>query len=436
MVQRSFLNEILSRVSRQSWTTPDTDESADQDIITLTEQLLANASEASGLMLAREILDRFEALNPQDATAFFVHLATGLGQDDDAIRQEIANWSEQDSAATRQLHFASEPRSQDLIRILNRVPGATQRLVAMRAALLQRVNDHPELASLDLDFKHLFSSWFNRGFLEIRRIEWSTSAAILEKIIAYEAVHEISGWNDLRRRVGDPDRRLFAFFHPAMPTEPLIFVEVALTNAVPSAIGPILSDDRVRSDPEQATTAVFYSISNCHAGLRGISFGNFLIKQVVSELLRELPQLTTFVTLSPVPGLRRWIEHALKNNDPLLTEAARDVLHSLSVDDVPPPVFCTHIAALYLTRARHALGSARDPVAHFHLGNGAELHAVHSGADQSRRGFAAAWGVMVNYLYDGATVDQNHQAYAADYSIAASENVLAAIAKTKEYRDV
>jgi len=333
--------------------------------------------------------------------------------------------------SARMIHSASEPPSQELIRRLNRVPGATARLVAMRGQLLTLLRGNPDLHGLDADFQHLFSSWFNRGFLEIRRIDWSTPAAILEKIIAYEAVHEITGWDDLRQRVADPDRRLFAFFHPAMPADPLIFVEVALVAEIPSAIAPILDQDRDRTNPAEANVAVFYSISNCQAGLRGISFGNFLIKQVVTELQRELKGLDCFVTLSPVPGLRRWVEQG-DNAERILGAETHAMLAGLNDDQRPEPQMAREIAARYLTEARRTSGTVFDPVAHFHLGNGAVLHRIHAEADLSRRGIRNSWGVMVNYLYDGDKIETNHQAYATDRTIAASGAVRSLAIKKKK----
>lgn len=425
MPQRSFLSDVLRRIAGSGRIGRGARDADDTDLIDLCHDLMANHGEALGLVTAQRILHRFAALPMQDKAAFFQAVQDQFGVDDAALSAAVAAWSPGDAAAARAIHFASEPRSQELIRRINQVPGATARLVSMRADLLEIDRQSPGLGGLDQDFRHLFSSWFNRGFLEIRRIDWSTPADILEKIIAYEAVHEISGWLDLRQRVGDPDRRLFAFFHPAMPSEPLIFVEVALTRDTPGAIAPILSGDRDRLEPEQARTAVFYSISNCQKGLRGISFGNFLIKQVVAELQRELPGLNTFVTLSPVPGLRRWAERALASGDPLLSATDRDILQALDGDDRPPPAFAAHLAALYLTRARHARGTALDPVAHFHLSNGAVLHRVHPEADLGRRGIRNSWGVMVNYLYDGDRIEAHHQAYATDRSIAASPEVRA-----------
>jgi malonyl-CoA decarboxylase len=249
----------------------------------------------------------------------------------------------------------------------------------------------PELEAVDHDITHLLGSWFNRGFLELRRIDWSTPASILEKLIEYEEVHEIRGFPDLKRRL-ERDRRCFAFFHPALPGEPLIFVEVAFVNELPSAVGPILALDGVVGEPRQARCAVFYSITSCQEGLKGISFGNFLIKQVAEDLHAELPNLKTFATLSPVPGLRRWAQQRLGDRVP----TGRAELESL--------------AAWYLTREWRE-GHVLDPVARFHLGNGARLERINFAADPSPKGEAQSFGFMVNYVYDLSTVERNHEEY-------------------------
>ncbi len=423
--QRSFLSDILRRVTWAGLGQAGKGR-ADQGLPAQCHDLLSDPSEASRLVRAQRILDLLDDQTPGALRDFFAVLAGEFGADDAALQKAITAWAPGDTAAARRIHFAAEPASQELIRALNSVPGATARLVRLREALLAHVAGDPALAGLDQDFQHLFASWFNRGFLEIRRIDWSTPANILEKIIAYEAVHEITGWDDLRQRVGDPDRRLFAFFHPAMPSEPLIFVEVALERDIPGAISPILNVDRDRMAAEQATTAVFYSISNCQNGLRGISFGNFLIKQVVAELQRELPQLATFVTLSPVPGLRRWAERAVQGDDPALPEDLRQALQPvIAAKQAPGPDLAQRLAAIYLTGARHPKGRILDPVAHFHLGNGAMLHRIHADADPSARGMENAWGVMVNYLYVAPKIETNHEAYAAKHQVIASSEVKA-----------
>ena len=316
------------------------------------------------------------------------------------------------------LSTASEPKRQELLRRLNQPVGATAELVAMRVDLLARLKDHPDLARTNLDFVHLLRSWFNRGFLVLQQINWDTSARILDKIVAYEAVHHINDLDDLRRRLYPPDRRCFAFFHPAMPDEPLIFVEVALTDAIPGSIDAVLSDQRTPLEAEQAKAAVFYSISNCQRGLSGISFGNLLIKQVVSELSFTCPQIESYVTLSPIPGLNKWL--AKQTEDEVYGIAAQSVLDgSASADDVRA------MAARYFMFAKRDDGVPNDPVARFHLGNGAKIHDIHAGADTSRNGAAQSSGAMVNYLYDLTQTERNHESYAMDGTVTASRAVRA-----------
>jgi len=300
---------------------------------------------------------------------------------------------------------AAEPKRQELIRRLNSVPQATGELVSMRADLLKLTKSDAALAALDFDFQHLFSSWFNRGFLVLRPITWESPAHVLDKIIAYEAVHAIDSWDDLRRRLAPEDRRCFAFFHPAMADEPLIFVEVALTKGIPNSVQDLLSEERDSIIASEADTAVFYSISNCQAGLANISFGNSLIKQVAMDLSLALPGLKTYVTLSPIPGLNAWLaEHEI---DP-------------KAQDEPA---LRALAAHYLLEAKRQSGAPRDAVARFHLGNGAQIHKIHASADVSEKGMAQSSGVMVNYLYDLAKVSQNHERFAATGKISAASEI-------------
>ncbi len=285
-----------------------------------------------------------------------------------------------------------------------------------------------ELASLDRDVTHLLSSWFNRGFLVLRRIDWSTPANILEKIIRYEAVHEIRDWNDLRRRIDPIDRRCYAFFHPALNDEPLIFVEVALTETIPGAIAPLLAEQREPVPIERARTAVFYSISNTQRGLGGISFGSFLIKQVVEELRRELPKLDTFVTLSPVPGFMQWLKQA---TDVPLSDEDRQLLEALGKPDwfenaelaAQLRTVLEPLAAYYFLKARTPKGRLIDSVARFHLGNGARLERINWLGDLSPKGMRESAGIMVNYLYRLDDIEKNHEAYANNGEVIASSAV-------------
>lgn len=385
----------------------------------LCDELLSHRGEATGAAIGLAVLDRFEGLDADGKRAFFNELNDRFGVDTDAMQSAFAVWSESKHVNdARACHFLSEPKSQELIRRLNRVSGGTARLIEMRNSLLRELKNNPDLAGLDNDFRHLLGSWFNRGFLELRRIDWNTSAEILEKIIAYEAVHEITGWDDLRRRVAAPDRRLYAFFHPALLNEPLIFVEVALSNSIPEAIGPIISKPNSTIDPLTAKVAVFYSISNCKTGLRGISFGNFLIKQVVEELRRELEALETFVTLSPIPGLRRWAQQAAGGGGAAhLSENELSLIAELEASGTPPSdpekiAAFTQLAAKYLVYGKSPGGRTVDPVARFHLGNGACLEQINPAADLSARGMATSWGGMVNYLYDLKNIERNHETFA------------------------
>src|SRR6516162_1067573 len=311
----SFFGELLQTISERGRSLLDrtrerrglTAEST-ESLVDLCEELLSNRGEASGVALAREILARYADLTIGPRIAFFESLATKFGTDGARINAAVRAWQEMPSdAAAAELHAAAEPRRQELLRRLNLAPHGTSALVEMRGQLLEVLGRRDDLVAVDADFEYLFSSWFNRGFLVLRRIDWSTPAVVLEKIIRYEAVHQIRDWDDLRARIDPPDRRCYAFFHPALVDEPLIFVEVALTEDIPDAIAPILAAEREPLPLKRAATATFYSISNCQRGLSGVSFGHFLIKQVVEEISREMPRLSTFVTLSPVPGFARWL---------------------------------------------------------------------------------------------------------------------------------
>ena len=405
----------------------DADNRADRLVETCRE-LVAGRGEASGVALAAEIVGRYNTLDPLDHAAFFRALSDDFGPDRERVMAAIANFaSDGDEAAASEIHYASEPRRHELFRRLNRAPGGTAALVAMRADLLQLVNQNPSFAIVDRDFLHLFGSWFNRGFLVLRRIDWSSPAALLEKIIRYEAVHEIGDWDELRRRIDPADRRCYAFFHPRLVDEPLIFVEVALTLAHPAAIAPLLAEERAHVAPDKARVAAFYSISSCQQGLAGVNFGNFLIKQVVEEIRRELPAIETFVTLSPVPGFRAWLE---TTEDPAIAPMKSAALQLASEDNWPTPGVAAKLraaleplAAYYFLKARRPDGRVLDPVARFHLGNGARLERIDWDGDLSPKGLAESFGIMVNYLYDLDEIERNHEAYVNRGQIAASATV-------------
>ena len=436
----SFFGELLQTISERGRALLARDRrgapsARSESLVELCEDLLSGRGEASGVALAREILERYAELTTGPRIAFFEALAERFGTDPAGIERAVAAWRANPSDLTAaEIHAASEPRRQELFRRLNLAPGGTAALVRMREQLMDLLDHRQEdLAAVDADFVHLFSSWFNRGFLVLRRIDWSTPAIVLEKIIRYEAVHEIRGWDDLRRRIDPPDRRCFAFFHPALVDEPLIFVEVAVERDIPGAIAPILASGRQQFvEPDKSRIAVFYSISNCQRGLTGVSFGNFLIKQVVEEICRELPKLTTFVTLSPVPGFAHWLAGELKNENSSAISASDRVTFELLERPhwwTDPEIFTQleeplmRAAGWYFLRARSKRGTPVDPVARFHLGNGARLERINWLADTSDRAIAQAYGLMVNYLYDLDDIEKNHEAYAEGRAVVASSAV-------------
>jgi malonyl-CoA decarboxylase len=431
----SFFGELLQTISDRGRSLIDRRErrgvtlQSTANLVDLCEELLSNRGEASGAALAREILALYSELTIGPRIAFFESLATKFGPDKSRIEAALQAWRDAPTDITAAaIHEASEPRRQELLRRLNLAPQGTKALVEMRGQLLDVLSRREDLAAVDSDFEHLFSSWFNRGFLVMRRIDWSTPAVILEKIIRYEAVHQIRDWDDLRARIDPPDRRCYAFFHPALIDEPLIFVEVALTRDIPRGIAPILATKREPLDPERANTAVFYSISNCQRGLAGVSFGSFLIKQVVAEVGREMPRLSTFVTLSPVPGFAAWLTRQRASAAPTIPEADRAALAALdsdnwwetqgAIEQLREPLL--RAAATYFMAGRTASGAPIDPVARFHLGNGARLERLDWPADLSERGRKQSYGLMVNYLYDLGDIEKNHEAYAESRAVIAA----------------
>jgi malonyl-CoA decarboxylase len=434
----SFFGELLQTISERGRSLIDRARdrrgdaaSRSASLIELCEELLSGRGEASGVALAREILTAYSDLTVGPRIAFFEALATRFSVDRERIDTAVDAWTRSGTdEAAGDLHVATEPRRQELFRRLNLAPGGTASLVSMREDLMDALVRREDLSPVDQDFVHLFSSWFNRGFLVLRRIDWSTPAIVLEKIIRYEAVHQIRDWEDLRRRIDPPDRRCYAFFHPALNDQPLIFVEVAFTNGIPRAIAPILEKNGNTLAPDRANTAVFYSISNCQRGLSGVSFGSFLIKQVVEEVSREFPRLSTFVTLSPAPGFASWLASERKSDGPMLTSQDLAALSELDTPDwwrdggperLKEPML--HAAATYFLSARSRNGGALDPVARFHLGNGARLEQLNPLGDLSEKGLAQSHGLMVNYQYDIDDIEKNHEAYAENRIIVAATGI-------------
>lgn len=397
-------------------------------LLLLCRRLLSERGEANSVAIARQLVAGFAALEDASRASFFEHLARDFDPDPQAVLASAQAYAREPSAAhLMQLTRDAEPPRQELLRRINRLPGGTAHIVAMRRALLPRLHEQPELAAVEADFLHLLGSWFNPGFLRLQRVDWHSPAHLLEQLIRHEAVHAIDGWEDLRRRL-QPDRRCFAFFHPQLPDEPLIFVEVALLPEMPAAITPLIDKASAPQPPAGYRVAAFYSISNCQPGLRGVSLGNFLIKRVAGELQRELPRLRTFCTLSPVPGLARWLragapcEGLPRQRAQRLAQARQTLLEACGGDlDTLASAEALHalepaaaqalqrLAALYLVHA--STGAGGDPVARFHLDNGARLERLNPLGDLSAKGRRQSFGMMVNYLYDLDKVEAHHEQF-------------------------
>ena len=401
------------------------------------DELIKERGQSVSFGLAARAISHYKKLDPSFRTEFYEALSTRYDPDVDSITNALEHHKSKRNAETLiELIRATEPPRQELLRRLNRVPSGTSIILKMREEILKNMKSAPALRAVDADFEHLLSSWFNPGFLELKRLDWMTPAHLLEKVIQHEAVHEIDGWGDLRRRL-EPDRRLYAYFHPALPNEPLIFVEVALVEEMPQSIPPLL--DRSKSpdmDKQHYKIATFYSISNCQPGLKGIHLGNFLIKRVAEDLKAEFPTLKTFCTLSPIPSLSdylgkgpRWLVgrycakqltrlesdfkelgpelQTLSKSNTSLTQANQDRLMRL--------------CAAYLAQTSPDEAIRSDPVAKFHLNNGAILERVNLAADLSSKGLKQSFGLMVNYRYDLDKVEENHEKFLSGQTVCSKD---------------
>lgn len=388
--------------------------------------LLTDLGESSKIAVAEQALLDYEVLNLTQRESFFKHMNDDFNADPEQVQDAYEKWSVSENSTTLSCLFeAVEPKRQALLRQLNLADNATLQLMKMRADLLAATIENHDLIAIDNDFVHLFRSWFNRGFLVLKRIDWDTPASILEKIVKYEAVHKISGWDDLRRRLDAHDRRCYGFFHPATGDEPLIFVEVALCEGVSKAISPLLTANHL---PKQTRfdTAIFYSISNCQKGLKGISFGNFLIKQVVIELEQEIPSLLKFATLSPVPGFTTWAQYKAQN-DPnvhtLVSILSQKNWHKEEVLQAELRPHVLQLVARYIVDTKPSSKSLVDPVARFHLGNGACVEDIIWPADLSNKGLSESYGVMINYWYELNQIASRHEAFVQHKNVAMSKAV-------------
>ena len=422
------------------------------DIRFLCQKLLSERGEASQTALAQEVINIYREMTSEQRLAFFEILCREFAPDEAAILRAVADYQRMPSTASlAALTTVVEPPRQELFRRINTAAHGTETLVAMRGHVLELSDEHRDLLALDADLRHLFKSWFNRGFLRLERISWQTSALILEKLILYESVHEINGWPDLRRRL-EADRRCFAFFHPALTDEPIIFIEVALTKGLTGELEPLLDIHAPALAPAQADTAIFYSINNCLRGLRGVPFGNFLIKQVVSELAAEFPQIRRYSTLSPLPGFSRALLDR-QNEDGftrdrlsrLLADYAQNLIQAAQLPDPVEALFhllqqplqyrdilaepLRRLALAYLTQAHHE-SKLCDSVATFHLSNGARLERINPFGNLRPYGLKASFGVTANYRYLTAKLEENHERFVRDGEIEVSSGLL------HEYRTI
>ncbi|HEX5227348.1 MAG TPA: malonyl-CoA decarboxylase [Bryobacteraceae bacterium] len=380
--------------------------------------------------MATEALDAYQALDERGRRAFFESLIREFSPDPEEVGQAGDAYRKNPTPENlARLQEVVEPPRQELFRRLNQVPDGTRILVSMRAQVLDESDRNPRLKPIAADLAHLFASWFNRGFLALRRIDWRTSAVILEKLIQYEAVHQIQGWHDLRRRL-EADRRCYAFFHPALPDEPIIFIEVALTKTLSDKVQMLLDPNSPVGDAESAEWAIFYSITNCQEGLRGVPFGNFLIKQVVEDVSRDLPRIRKFATLSPIPGFKKWLTEKLPA---LEGSKLASFAHAISALDSPQwmedPSLCVELQRYLLPLAAHYLLYAKkgqeplDPVARFHLKNGARLERINWLGDVSAAGLQRSAGLTANYVYKLDDLERNHEQYVREQKVRASREI-------------
>lgn len=387
-------------------------------------ELLSERGEISGARIAAGILTSYQSLDKTARGRFFDLLIRDFSPDPEEVGRAGDAYRDDPSPATlARLQHVVEPPRQELFRRLNIAPGATRVLVEMRADLLREPGENSSREPIGADLQHLLISWFNRGFLVLERIDWKTPANVLEKLIQYEAVHQIHGWSDLRRRLA-ADRRCYGFFHPALPEEPIIFIEVALTRGMSDKVQPLLDPSSAVADPDSADCALFYSITNCQVGLRGVPFGSFLIKQVVEDLGSEFSKIRRFATLSPVPGFRAWLE---ENRAALGLGRVEWLLQGSSWCQDERLVAEAKAALLPLC-ARYLLGEKQgkeliDPVARFHLRNGARLERINWMGDTSQKGFERSVGLTVNYVYRLGDLEKNHESYTRESKIAASYEI-------------
>ena len=383
-----------------------------KDINKAVDSVMSTTGEVSSLVYAEHLLNLIENQDDNGLKKFLLNLLSNYDIDTGKLIEDVKTYNnDKNDQNLKKINISAEPKWIELFRRLNSTSNGTSRLVKLRERI--RALEDSDLKAFDSGLLKLFKYWFNPSFLVLEKIDWETPANILEKIIEYEAVHEINSWDDLRARLAPLDRQCFAFFHPLIPNDPLIFVEVALCSETPKSIQEIIKIDREETDIEKVNTAIFYSISNCQNGLLGISFGNFLIKKVAKTLKRELPELNQFLTLSPIPGLMKWMEEYA----PITFERCGD--GNCSDDELMKK------AIKFLTESDRKDGMPNDPVGRFHVGNGASLERINLNADLSEKGLLQSYGVMANYLYDLNVVEENHETFFKNKIVPVSNEIQA-----------
>ncbi|MEK9661725.1 MAG: malonyl-CoA decarboxylase [Alphaproteobacteria bacterium] len=451
ILRRALANVVSVASRRHASLRPDL---PDDDLERLRAQIDECLEASGGEVLARanaaNLGRTYLGLNTEGRKRFFSLLVNDYGVDKVGLGAAMAAVHDADddngnySRAVARLRETLVPPRLTLMRKFNSLESGIKFVIDMRADLLDLTRDNPEFRAFDREVRSLLHDWFDVGFLQLERISWAAPASLLEKLIAYEAVHEIRSWDDLKHRL-ESDRRCYAFFHPSMPDEPLIFVEVALVYGIADNILKLLDANGDRVEPDEANTAIFYSISNAQKGLAGVGFGDFLIKRVVDDLSRELPNIKTFSTLSPIPGFLRWLDERLADGADLLTHEEEDALdelvmpapdqpllsaalalpdwpHNEALDAALKPILL-RLAAGYLLYQRRDGSKALDPVAHFHLSNGARVERLNWHGDLSAKGLKQSAGMMVNYLYGLDRIEANHEAYVSGGDIPASSSV-------------
>ena len=436
MSKSSFLNDILNNLlNRKNIFKPfirskDTNDNYSAE--ELVHNILNAKGEASANVFSEQLLGKIENLDQNQLIEFFNYLAEYYDIDGIKLLEEVKKFNHNQSPENlSSVIKRSEPTRIEILCKLNSSERGTNRLVKLREKLLLFLKDKPNLKRVDNDFVKLFKNWFNNGFLVLKQIGWSTPALILEKVIEYEAVHEIASWKDLRDRLEPDDRLCFSFFHPSMQDEPLIFVVVALMDKVPENIEEVLSNDRKIVSKGNETTAVFYSISNCQKGLKGISFGNFLIKQVAQAIRTEYPNIKDFVTLSPVPDFMKWLKLEKKH----LYKRLKDPSWVKDTENYKEEVIENSLDYFFISSRPDRLPN--DSVARFHLGNGAILDRINFMGDVSVKALSSAAGLMVNYRYNIDSIEQNHEEYFKNKTIICSQSIKTlkkSFTNTKKYK--